>query len=975
MKVWYEPLGVDFTAAFVEGLRNRMVDAPPEAMAGVTVLLPTARMERRVREMFLNGGAAILPRLALVSDVSALLPTLPLPVPRSGLDLQLDLARLIDHLLERRPDLAPRGAVFDLAASLATLLREMKEEGVGADDLEKIDPGQLAVHWQDSLAFLRIAANMALDNGTCAPEDVQAICLDALEAEWNRSPPGRIIVAGSTGSRAPTARLMRMVAGLPDGAVVLPGLDTDMPDADWAGLGDDGGAQDHPQCRHQAFLASLGLDRTNLSQWSDRTPVAAARNALVSLSLRPPPVTHAWFEEAPGLVDTLPEACDGLTLVEAQSPIEEAELIALRLRAVAEDGTRAALITPDRTLSREVSALLDRWGIEPDDSAGRPSNLSPPGRLLLATARMRGLRPDSEGLVALLKHPLVHSAGARNEHLLRTRTMELGWLRGGPLHPDREGFLEWVDLEKSRIRSDPWTDWMADLLLRLEDQSPRADLATHVAEHLDLLQDLAGGSPLADAERPTGTLWDGPAGRTAREAMEELAAAAEGGDGLILGTAEYARLLTAHLSGKDVREPIQPHPGIMIWGALEARVQGADLVILGGLNDGIWPSLPAPDMWLSRAMRAACGLRSPDRTVGLSAHDFQQAISGKEVWLTRATRTADAQTVPSRWLNRLTGLLSGMGPEGQIALADMRNRAERWRAAARPLVTAQPRHLACPAPRPAPMPPPNRFGDISVTQVETLIRDPYAIYARKVLGLRELDRLRPKSDPALRGTVVHDALAQLDRIEEGEDALLDALSRQMAIHGVPGAGRRQLLRGRFARIAGEFLAEEAERRESRAGGPMQVEEWGEMPLDGLEVVLKARADRIDDRGTDVAIFDYKTGSLPTENQLAHFAKQLYLEALMVEAGAFRKLGARKVSEVAYLGVGTNLRTVKAAITPELLNDHKSGLERLIRGYTKTWAFPARLMHEHIGYASPYDHLSRYGEWDDTDVAVRIEVGR
>ena len=963
MSVWYEPVGVDFSAALVRGLKARMVDEPPEAMARTTLLLPTRRMLRRVEETFLLSGASVLPRLALVSDLSPLVPHLTLPETLGPLALRLQLAGLVEALLDRRPDLAPRGAALDLAGSLADLLQEMKEEGVAPEALEALDPAGDPRHWQDSLAFLRIVTG-AIGDAWPTPEDVQATCLDALDARWvGDGARDRVIVAGSTGSRAPTMRLMRAVAALPRGEVILPGLDDDMPEDAWNAL--DVTAQDHPQYRHRAVLRAMGTSRAELARWSDAPVAAPARNRLVSLALRPPPATHAWLTEGPALALEMLGACAGVTLVEAASPLEEAEAIALRLRQAVEEGTRAALISPDRVLSRQVATCLARWGIEPDDSAGRPLDLSPPGRLLLQVAQLRGMPLEAESLVALLKHPLAHSNAARNTHLRRLRDVEIGWLRGGPMHPTPEALRDWIATDGTRGVDDAWSAWLADTMVQLPRQGATAPLTQHVEAHVALAAEIAGGSAVDEADihaRPTGALWDGPAGEAARGVLETLAYEAGAAPQVEIDAAGYARLLGGLLAAEDVREPFRPHPGVMIWGALEARVQGAELVVLGGLNDETWPALPGPDMWMSRRMRAACGLRAPERSVGLSAHDFQQAVAGAQVWLTRATRSADAQTVPSRWLNRLQNLLGGVGADGEAALAGMRARGEAALARTRALLAPQARHEAPPAPRPAPKPPAGvRPERLSVTAVERLIRDPYAIYAAQVLGLRPLSPLRPPSDAALRGSVLHDALARLGKGEMDEVALLSALSDEMA-HQVPGPARRRLWQARFARIAGGFLEEERARR--RLGAPAAIEAKAAWPVPGTSVTLVGRADRIDLRGKTAAIFDYKTGTLPSPKQEAHFARQLRLEMLMVEGGAFESLGAPEVTEVAYLGVGRTLEVRATEITPDLREAERKGLVALLRHYADA-AYPARLAHETMGYGSDYDHLSRFGEWDDT----------
>ena len=991
--LYHEPCGVDFSTALARGLRARLGEAGPEALARCTILVNTHRMAARAAAAFALHGATLLPRIGLVQDVAALLPPgAPLAEATPPLALRLRLTVLVRKLLEARPGLSPPASAFDLAGSLQGLLDEMVEEGVDADALERIDVGHLSQHWQDALAFLRIATGWRAGDDATTPAMVQDAALARLGRHWAETPPADpVIVAGSTASRGGTRALMRLVCGLPQGAVILPGLDADMPDAVWADLLDPeahrpAGAQDHPQYRHAALLAGMGLTRADCPRWDDAAPASAARNRLLSLALRPAPATDAWREEGPALRGVA-EACAGITLLEAPGPAEEAAAIALGLRAALEDGRRAALITPDRTLSRQVAAQLDRWGIVPDDSAGKPLNQSAPGRLLQHLAHLTARPIESEGLVTLLKHPLAHSNDARLAHLEALRRMEVDLLRGN--HPDLKpcAFPDRAAVEAWLIATDrapdAWTDWLIDLLYALATMPVAAPLADHVAAHLDLAQLLARGSALGGADpgtRPTGRLWDGPAGREALRVMQTLARDAPEDGATAISAPEYARILSALLSAEEVRDPYSPHPQVMIWGALEARARTADLVILGGLVDGIWPAHPDPDPWLSRQMRAAAGLRLPDRAIGLSAHDFQQAAAGPEIWLSRATRDAETETVPSRWLNRVTGLLDGIGPEGAAALDAMRERGRHWSALATAMGAPAPRHEAPRAPRPAPCPPPGTLEPrLSVTAVERLIRDPYAIYASRGLRLFPLPPLRPGPDARLRGDVVHRALerftlAHPGALPEDAGARLRDLLEEVLGEEAPWPAHRRLWLGRFARVLPDFLAQEAARRAE--GRPALTEGKGTLILQHPPFTLTAIADRMDLTEGGVAIYDYKTGAAPSKKQQDAFAKQLLLEALMVEAGAFPDLGPRPVAKVAYLSLGGSYKEEARAIDPDLLAETREGLSALLSRYwVENAPFPARLAPETLRYAGDYDHLSRKGEWDDTRPATPIPVGR
>lgn len=960
------PPGADFPAALAEGLIARAAGRPPEALAQVELYLNSARMLRRVQEELSRAGARLLPRLRLVTD-PAEPPGSALPPPVPALRRRLELAQLVARLLDLAPDLAPRAAVFDLADSLAQLIDEMQGEGVGPGALRRLDVSEHSRHWERSLRFLTIAAE-AFGPGT--PPDAEGrrrAVIAALATRWQADPPAHpVIVAGSTGSRGTTAMLMQAVAGLPQGALVLPGFDADLPAAVWATLGDAETGEDHPQYRYRRLFDALGLGPTAPRPWLDRPAPAPARNRLISLALRPAPVTDQWLTDGPALGDLGP-ATAALTLIEAPTPRAEAGAIALCLREALEAGCRAALVTPDRELARRVTAALDRWGLRPDDSAGRPLGQSAPGRLLRHCAALPGRRLTAETLLTLLKHPLAATGADRGPHLRLTRELELDLRRHGPVFPDGPALLAWA--ARGDDRGD-WAAWLAALLDGAEDGAERP-LAGHVARLRRLAEGLAAGPGTADP----GALWAEAAGESARAAMDELAAEAEAGGRL--GPGEFAALLSAHLDRFMVRETVESDPRLAILGPREARELGAGRVVLAGLNDGSWPGLPAPDPWLNRQMRLQAGLLLPERQIGLSAHDFQIAAGAPEVILSRALRDAEAETVPSRWLNRLTNLLGGLKAQGgEAALAAMRARGAHWVALARALEAPQAPVPA--APRPAPRPPVEaRPKELPVTGIRTLIRDPYAIYARHILRLRPLDPLRPEPDARERGSVLHAILERFVAEARGlpraeARARLLSIAAEVLEAETPWPAARRLWHARLARVADWFLATEA----ARGGVPVLTERAGAIALDGLDFTLTARPDRID-RLEDgrLHILDYKTGTPPTEAQQRVFDKQLLLEAAMAERGAFPTLGPAPVARITYVGLGTSPKQVTTPITPEITTAVWDELHRLIAAYRRrATGYAARRALFESRIEGDYDHLARWGEWDMTSPARPVDVG-
>ncbi len=970
-RVFGLPPGADFAQDLVLGLTLRMAGQSPEAMARVDLYVNTRRMQRRIETVFASLGTGFRPRIRLITDLADPLDRIHLPKPVPALKRQLELAELVRKLIEADPGLAPRSAVYDLAESLGALLDEMQAEGVTPDDIAALDVTDQSGHWERAQRFLQIVTHyFDPDSDTPDAAAVNRLALRMKLSRWKDVPPQNpIIIAGSTGSRGSAFQLMTAAAKLPQGAVILPGFDSDMPDSTWDVLRNDVRntdamqGEDHPQFRFARLLERLHMRHSDVARWAPTPPPSAARNALVSLALRPAPVTDQWLSDGPNL-PPLAEATQSLTLLEAASPRDEARAIAMRLRQAAEDQTTAALITPDRMLTRRVSALLDRWGILPDDSAGTPAQLTAPGRLLRHIAQLRVNGPTADQLLTLLKHPLCHSGADRGQHRLWTSELEL-FIRGkGIPYPDLPQLMAWKGADDAQ----EWLDWIDRCFLQpaLMTQQP---LGEHVTRHIAQAQSICAGSKSDDASE----LWNKKAGETCKAAFDTLIENANFG-GTILAR-DYADLVDNLLRSHEVRDRDAPHPHILIWGTIEARVMGADLVILGGLNEQSWPGSPPADPWLNRRMRQNAGLLLPERRIGLSAHDFQQAVGAKEVWLSRAVRSEDAETVPSRWLNRLTNLLRGLPDTGgPHALNEMQARGDVWLTLGR--VLEKPIRTPA-APRPSPVPPVRvRPVELSVTNIEKLIRDPYAIYASKILRLRQLHPIQHAPNPMHRGTVIHKVFEKFvsDTAKNGVPILEQTLlstARRILDAEVPWPTDRIQWRVRIEKIAHWFI--ENERARQSAAAPVLFESQGAMDIADPPFRITAKADRIDlnDR-SEAFVYDYKTGTAPTKNQQLQFDVQLLVTAALILEGGFDGFNPRFVSEARYISLSGNGSEVPAPLD-ECQPDRTIGmLKSLIQAYRDPdTGYTARNRAHKDSFSSDYDQLSRYGEWTAADPAKKV----
>jgi ATP-dependent helicase/nuclease subunit B len=843
----------------------------------------------------------------------------------------------------------------------------VQTERLALDALQRLVPDAYARHWQITLQFLTILTEhwprILADEACIDPAERRNLVMQAQADAWRREPPPHpIIAAGSTGSIPATADLLAVVAGLPHGAVVLPGLDRHADPDSWQAIHDE---PTHPQHGLARLLDRLGVDRDAVADWPTPGPTTAvsvaARAQLASEAMRPAATSEAWQDLRRSGIAA--EALDGVTRLDCPGPREEAETIALIMRQTLEQPAwTAALVTPDRDLARRVAAALRRWGIRVDDSAGMPLAETVPGGFLRLVATMLAERLAPVSLLACLKHPL--AAGGRPLTAFRAlaRRLEIAALRGPRPEPGFAGLK--AALGGSDRELGGWVDELAGLTAPFDAalQADTVALSRLIEAHVAVAERLAATADDAGAER----LWAGAAGEAAAGFIAELAEAAA--DFPPLAGHHYPALFEALMAGRVVRPRYGRHPRLFIWGPLEARLQQADRLILGGLNEGAWPPEAAADPWLSRPMRAEFGLPLPERRIGLSAHDFAQGFCARQVVLTRAQRVEGTPTVPSRWLLRLDNVLAAAGL-GQSWEAKRGDEWLAWQAALdRP---ERPAPWEPPAPRP---PLAARPRTLSVTRIETWMRDPYAIYARYVLGLKPLEPLDADPGAAAYGEEVHKALDRFVREHPGAlpadaEARLIAIGRETFARYLGRPGVWAFWWPRFERIARWFVAREAERRAEIVESVTEVR--GSLTIDTAHgpFTLTAFADRIDRmRDGSLTVVDYKTGAPPSLKEVeAGYAPQLPLEAAIAAAGGFDGVAAAPIGGLSYwrlrgdepAGEENPLKADAPALAAAALD----GLGQLIiRFDEEATPYRARPRPDAAPRFSDYEHLARVKEW-------------
>ena len=1009
------PAHLPFLDCLAAGVLQRIEGAPADALARATILLPTRRSARALRDAFLRvaaeQNALLLPRMRALAGLStedadelALPALLDLPPAVTSLQRKSVLTAFVMRLPPRHGGPTSPEQAWQLAGELARLFDEIALEEKDAELLRAADPMAFAeawlarleglvpqdqaTHWQITTTFLRgIASAWAgwlQDEGLLDIGLRRVLALRAQTAEWEANPPADPVIAagiGVGGTIPAAAELLRVVANLPQGAVVLHGLDRKALGRIWTAVE---GTPTHPFCSQARLLTAMGADTQRIRRWPGCDLVAGrqapeARAALIEMALRPPEGLEAWTVHRPAIWSP---GLAGLARLEAPDAQSEAAAIALTLREALEvPGARAALVTPDRDLARRVAAELVRHGIVADDSAGEPLGTTPAGAFLRMVARMVAEDFAPVPLLATLKHPLCCAGMERAAWLSAVRLLDRRVLRGAR---PQGGLAGLRDAARAALKDDP-------------------DRLARVAAALDALERALGGFGAGDgAAKPPSDLL---AAHVA--AAEALVSTPEAPGGLRLYAGEEGEVLANHLAdlapAMEALPPLDPrgwpamfdavlegpaartrrtgrgrdiaaHPRVEILGLLEARLLSFDRVVLGALDETVWPLATDPGPWMSRPMRAQFGLPEPEARIGRVCTDFLlTACAAPDAVLSRAARRGGAPTVPARWLTRIETFLGGQG------LKLPASEAPRWAAALdRP---DRPRPVSRPAPAPAAA---LRPREISVTEVSELLADPYAFYARRVLRLRPLEELDADVGAIDYGQIVHRALAAFINAiaaapggwpgdAAARDAWDDAAAEALAAQG-PRPGLAAFWRPRLARIGDFVIGQEREIRSTGGIAASHTERDARHVLKRPrgEVVLKARADRLDLLGDgSLIVLDYKTGEPPKRASLDNGdAPQLPLEAALAMEGAFEKVPAAKVRALTYwkLTGGQEPGEVKPVVSEteeieELATTSLDHLGRLVdRFLLSDTPFLARPHPARAPRGGDYDHLSRIAEW-------------
>jgi len=981
------PSGVPFLPALATGLKAMF----PDSLQNGLILLPTRRAVRSLGAAFVTkGSASLLPRMRPLADIDPDEPPFE-PGELAGLvkpviapmQRRFELATLV-RKYHQRPDRLPldSAGTLSLVDPLIAILNDAAMEEASLNNLSKLKEVQefAAQHFQEAAVFYEIIQTYwpkrLAELDVMEPMQRRVALLQALDDVWEKNPPQYpVIIAGSTGTLRATRQLIHRVSQLPQGLIILPGLDKNIrDDAVWKNISDQ-----HPQNSLKRLIESLGVNRADVKDWAWANPgnpaQMRARRQIISESLVPADSTSDWPSRIERIKAGAPDnnpfklALKGLSVMEARTDEEEALAITLIMRETLETKDKTAvLVTPDPALARRVRARLRRWGVNVDYSQGEPLEETALGGFLSGLVKLAQDPTNPVDLAFICKHPL--SALGSTQQKLRQdwNRLERNIFRG--IRPDAEKI-------KSET-ADTDTAWIIDALVNvLKPFSNKIEMPASIwAENLVKAAEIIATT---EESHGAGCLWVQDVGEKAAALLQDLI---DHGD--ILGPItlqEFGSLLADLMRGRVVRPRFGTHPKLSILGPLEARILEADLIILGSLNEGLWPARPSIEPFLSQGMRKTLGLSLPERRFGLAAHDFAELAANPNVILTRSERSDDSPAIASRWLWRLQILMGGaLGEaEADIALSGSNHYLD-WARALDDVPATEVKAATPPEPRPNTedrwLEPWGR--QLSITQVRTWIRDPYSIYAKHVLGLEPLEALDMPIGVREYGNAIHDGLekfikAYMTSLPPNPVAVLtQTFQHSFAVYGYADfeIAKEQ---ARLNKIS-QQLIDWIQQRRLTGWQVLGAEKKGKTYLSDMNFTLSGKADLLETGPYGYAVTDYKTGAPATVKLVkAGFDPQLPLTAFMLAQGNFDNINPGDTAELNYIrikGAGeTNLVNsltppAKGAVSaPEYSAAAIHTLKELIAAFDKpetAYYSQPRIQYTHdYGH---YDHLARRDEW-------------
>ncbi|MBR5154665.1 MAG: PD-(D/E)XK nuclease family protein [Alphaproteobacteria bacterium] len=926
-------------------------------LASVLFMVPNRRACLSLTNAFVRIQGlkpTILPQIVPISEIDEdemlfgsfnleeIWPEIPPPISREErlfLFARLILSKPNDFGLK---SMSPAQAI-SLAQDLATLIDTAYNQGLSFDKLHDLVPEKYATHWQETLKLLKIITEfwpqILEERGAIDTSLMKNIVLSKQALLWRKENTSKnIIIAGVSASFPSIVEMFETVKNLPNGEIYFAGIDNFADDDYWEAID-----EVHPQFEIKDLLNKINIDRKNIANVLE--PRDANREQFISEIMRPAIVSNKWRSIADDF--NLQKSLENITLLTLKNQRDEALAIALKMREVLNYPEKtAALVSYDRNLARRVSSELKRFGVEVDDSAGIPLNLSPIGIYLRVIVEAAENLTSSLKIVDLLKNPFTLLGFNKNEFRSKVYDFETS-----------------LRMEKKKnINSEKF--WLRDVII--EKLSPLSELLSQdlidfgevLRKNIEIAEEIAN----SDTTKGKNFLWRGDCGKIAVRFITKILETSSL-IGKISGK-DYLPMLCQLMSNETVRTTYGTHPRLSILGPIEAQLQNFDYIIIGEVNEGIWPKLPQADMWMSRPMMKDFGFALPEKNIGILANSFANFMKSPNVILTRAERIGESPTQKSRWLLRIETVLNAFGVD--ISTIMDKDFSSFVMNLDKPKV-----YKSIKAPAPCP-PVASRPRKLSASGVDLLIADPYSVFAKYILKLYPLDNLDEKPDQRDYGSLIHEIIEEFNTKYDGPlplnalDVLVEIGKRKFDEKNLDN-DIRAFWFPKFLSTAKWIIQKELDYRDGVKKIHNEVSGEISYNIQNGDFVFTAKADRIDElKNNDINIFDYKTGSIPTKSQVkSGHAMQLLLEGIIARKKAYPLGLNSQLSNLIYWKLGKEELIIdkKNDELDKLLDEAEEYLVKLMNTFDfETTPYHSRPTPKFIPKNKDYEHLARIREW-------------
>ena len=975
------------------------------ALSDVNIILPTRRAQLELCNQFSNllGGGALLPNITTFGEQNEeeaiFLPPFDvehLPKQISKIKRSMILAKMIEAYaikngrlptdIGERETLDTRlnhSEILALSASLCELIDSFLIEDIPIKNLKNIAPENLAHNWQQTLEFLDIALEawpkILQEEDKIDGVELRNILIkrqaDAAKQIFANKP---VIAAGSTGSVLATSNLLKAISKLERGLIVLPGFNNEGENIFHSLQNKDKNPSGHSQYAMVRTLAQLGFAPDEVKELApknihNRTKIIRYSMALIDESAN-------WAEQRKQEKFNqvvIEQAIKNVSIIEAPNDEIQARSIAMACIETLAKNKSVGIISPDQNLARRIKAELLRFDIILDDSAGTPLFQTPAGRfirLILAAAKSDFAAVD---LIALLKNQFSTFALGRADIAKIADLIEFGLLRSQKpsdgiaalklaLAKNISGKQKYIPLylnESEGVK-------VENLLNKIEEIfAPIISLFKQEKFYVSQFAKILNQATLGIIETNDSRVNISPDMKQILNWLDELAQINDS-NSPSLSSFEIAKSLRELMAGNSFVAPNKANNKVYIWGQLEARLQNPDLMIIAGFNETIWPKTVNSGAWLSRNMAIAAGLSAPEKKIGQAAHDFEMAMGNENVIISYSKRIGTNPALPSRFLQRFFAFI------GEEVENTCLKKGQKWLNQAAMLdFEIKPKAATRPSPCPIAA---IRPKSLSVTEIMTLIRSPYDIYAKYILGLNSIDALGAEVEAKDRGSLIHKIFEEFIKNKinpKAPDAFkqLINIANEVFSSLTIRPNLQTLYQARFETIAKKFIEFESARDAKILTRNAEISGEWEMPAAENIFTLRGKADRIDIKNDgSLEIIDFKTGSPPSATEMREYlAPQLLLEAAMAQGGAFADIKSAQVTSLKYIKISNSpdafvvsdfvyKGNIEQAIDEIIMRLSRHVQEMLFSDKTPMSArvFP----NPKQTFVSAYEHLARTGEW-------------